>query len=210
MAMSDLNKVFADNLIFLRKHANLTQLELAERLSYSDKAVSKWERGKAIPDISVLMSIAAIFGITVDELMKEHKDGEKIGVSEDKRANIGLSVSLITFLGLIVCQTIVMLSLASVAPTIALIQYCFLYPLPIYAILGLIFTAVWGKPNYLVIPVGVLVFFIILDAFLLVYHITGTYNFWIFTTLVPTELIVILSFRLNKNTIKVKKKDGKE
>lgn len=210
MAMSDLNKVFADNLIFLRKHANLTQLELAERLSYSDKAVSKWERGEAIPDISVLMSIADIFGITVDELMKEHKDGEKIGVSEDKRANIGLSVSLITFLGLIVCQTIVMLSLASVVPTIALIQYCFLYPLPIYAILGLIFTAVWGKPSYLVIPVGVLVFFIILDAFLLVYHITGTYNFWIFTTLVPTELIVILSFRLNKNTIKVKKKDEKE
>lgn len=208
--MSDLNKVFADNLIFLRKHAKLTQLELAEKLNYSDKAVSKWERGEAIPDISVLLNIAEIFGITVDELMKEHKDGEKIGVSEDKRANIGLSVSLITFLGLIVCQTIVMLSLSSVVPTINLIQYCFLYPLPIYAVLGLIFTAIWGKPSYLIIPVGVLVFFVTLDAFLLVFHLTGTYNFWIFTTLVPTELIVILSFRLNKNTIKVKKKDGKE
>ena len=208
--MSDLNKVFADNLIFLRKHANLTQLELAERLSYSDKAVSKWERGEAIPDISVLMSIAAIFGITVDELMKEHKEGEKIGVSEDKRANIGLSVSLITFLGIIVLQTIAMLSLSSFAPTVELIQYCFLYPLPIYAILGLIFTAIWGKPSYLIIPVSVLVLFIIIDAFLLVYHLSGTYNFWIFITLVPTELIVVLSFRLNKNTIRMKKNNGKE
>ena len=47
----------------------MTQIELAEILNYSDKAVSKWERGESVPDISVLKQIADIFGVTVDYLL---------------------------------------------------------------------------------------------------------------------------------------------
>lgn len=69
--MEDLKDVIAKNLTELRTSAKLTQLQLAEMLNYSDKAVSKWERGEAIPDIRVLCKIAEIFGVTLDDLVKE-------------------------------------------------------------------------------------------------------------------------------------------
>ena len=50
----------------------MTQLELGTVLNYSDKAVSKWERGEAIPDAYVLLQLSEIFGVSVDYLLKEH------------------------------------------------------------------------------------------------------------------------------------------
>ena len=71
--MKDIKSILAKNISELRRANNLTQLELAEKLNYSDKAVSKWERAEAIPDISVLIEIANIFGVTLDYLIKaEH------------------------------------------------------------------------------------------------------------------------------------------
>ena len=67
--MEDLKDVIAKNLVELRTNAKLTQLQLAEMLNYSDKAVSKWERGEAIPDIRVLTKIAEIYGVTLDDIV---------------------------------------------------------------------------------------------------------------------------------------------
>ncbi len=61
----------AANLIYYRHRAGMTQAELADRLHYSDKSVSKWERGDGLPDLVVLVSIAEIFGVTVNDLMEE-------------------------------------------------------------------------------------------------------------------------------------------
>ena len=52
--MEDLKHIIAQNIVQLRKKSKLTQAELAERLNYSDKAISKWERGESIPDVAVL------------------------------------------------------------------------------------------------------------------------------------------------------------
>lgn len=68
--MDELKETIAKNLVELRTQAKLTQLQLAEILNYSDKAVSKWERGEAIPDIRVLIQLAGIYGVTLDELVK--------------------------------------------------------------------------------------------------------------------------------------------
>lgn len=68
--MEDLKDTIAKNLVDLRTQAKLTQLQLAEMLNYSDKAVSKWERGEAIPDLRVLVRISEIYGVTLDRLVK--------------------------------------------------------------------------------------------------------------------------------------------
>ena len=60
--MDDLKNILAENLIKYRKAANLTQAELAEKINYSDKAVSKWERAAGMPDVDVLKQIADLFG----------------------------------------------------------------------------------------------------------------------------------------------------
>ena len=68
--MDNLNQIFAKNITRLRTENNMTQLELAEKLNYSDKAVSRWERAEAIPDAKVLVTISEMFGVTLDDLLK--------------------------------------------------------------------------------------------------------------------------------------------
>jgi len=60
------------NLSAYRKRAGMTQAGLAEKLNYSDKAVSKWERGESVPDVVTLMSIAEQLGISVNDLLMDH------------------------------------------------------------------------------------------------------------------------------------------
>ena len=67
-------EILANNLAYYRKASGLTQLELAEKFNYSDKSVSKWERGEGFPDIFVLKSLADFYGITVDDFyVEKHK-----------------------------------------------------------------------------------------------------------------------------------------
>lgn len=54
----------------LRKENGMTQLELAEKIGVTDKAVSKWERDISCPDVNTIPKLAEIFGISVDELMQ--------------------------------------------------------------------------------------------------------------------------------------------
>ena len=72
MQLSELKLICASNLIRLRTAAGLTQAELGAKLNYSDKSVSKWERGEAIPDAWVLTRLAEIFGVTVDYILSSH------------------------------------------------------------------------------------------------------------------------------------------
>ena len=67
--MEDLKPVFAANLSALRKKKGWTQLELATRLNYSDKAVSKWERGLGLPDISSLRKLSVLLDTDTDSLL---------------------------------------------------------------------------------------------------------------------------------------------
>ena len=72
MQLSELKLIFASNLIRLRTGAGMKQAELGALLNYSDKSVSKWERGEAIPDAWVLLRLAEGFGVTVDYLLSSH------------------------------------------------------------------------------------------------------------------------------------------
>ena len=75
--MDDLKRIIAKNITDLRKAADMTQAQLAEKLNYSDKAVSKWERGDAIPNIVTLKEVADLFAVTVDYLITEEHTAER-------------------------------------------------------------------------------------------------------------------------------------
>lgn len=68
-----LRQLIAENIAYYRKLNGDTQAGLAEKLSYSDKSVSKWERGDGTPDIFILSHIASLYGITVQDLLREKK-----------------------------------------------------------------------------------------------------------------------------------------
>ena len=66
-----------------RRSKNLTQAALAEKLGITDRAVSKWECGKGLPDVSLMLDLCEIFGITVNELLS----GEKISMENSNQKN---------------------------------------------------------------------------------------------------------------------------
>ncbi len=66
-----------------RKAVGLTQMQLAEKLSITDRAVSKWENGKAMPDSSIMLELCDILGINVNELL----NGEKINMENNNQTN---------------------------------------------------------------------------------------------------------------------------
>ena len=69
--MDDLKEIIGKNIQYLRKESNMTQQDLADKLNYTSKAVSKWERGESMPEIEVLAAIASLFNVTVDFLLHE-------------------------------------------------------------------------------------------------------------------------------------------
>ena len=74
--MRSIKENIAANISALRKNSGMSQAELAEKLHYSDKATSKWERGESTPDVDSLNEIAIIFGVSVEYLFKEHDEKE--------------------------------------------------------------------------------------------------------------------------------------
>ncbi len=73
-----------------RKNKNLTQIQLADKFGISDKAISKWERGVAMPDTSIMLELCDILGISVNELL----NGEKIDIERSNQKNQQLLLNL--------------------------------------------------------------------------------------------------------------------
>ena len=86
--MKTLKETIGENLVELRKNKKLTQLELAEQLNYSDKSVSKWEKGDALPDIEILYELCQFYGVTLEYLVtpvSENKSTYILDKDEAKR-----------------------------------------------------------------------------------------------------------------------------
>ena len=95
--MKSLKQVVGENLIALRKANHLTQFELAEKLNYSDKSISKWENGDTLPDLETLNELCKFYGVTLDYLTHEVHENKNQFIIEDKRMviNKAMIVALI-------------------------------------------------------------------------------------------------------------------
>ena len=204
--MQDVKVVFAQNLISLRKQMKLTQIELAEKINYSDKAVSKWERGESIPDVTVLMTIASLFGVTLDFLVTEHAEPEVVAEQTSyakavKKRN-RLLVAAITFFAIAALETVVFATLQSVFGTLGEnLLYCYVYPIPAAAIVAIVFTSLWARPSLRFWSVTLLIVSLILDAFLIPLLVADACIPWVFLIIIPAELVTMLSFKI----IRIKK-----
>ena len=195
--MDDIKSVFAQNLIHLRKQMKITQVEFAEKINYSDKAVSKWERGESIPDVAVLKSIGDFFGVTIDFLVTKHSPEEKV----EEKTNYAKTVknknrfliSGITIFAIFVCSLIVFVSLQSANPSALAVnlQCCFILPLPVQFILLVIFSSLWAKRYVKIIFVSCLIWSILLVTFSIVWMATRSAYPLIFIIGIPNRCILI-------------------
>lgn len=155
--MTDLKSIIAKNIVTLRQGAKLTQSDLAEKLNYSDKAISKWERAESIPDITVLKAIADLFGVPLDYLVQENHGTVVPAAPEAPAAphktRKHLIITLLSVLIVWFTVTLVYVTLDMAA----LVHWgrflVFAYALPVSAIVWLVFNSIWFNPrlNYLII-----------------------------------------------------------
>ena len=80
--MKNIREIVSNNIIELRKKNNLTQIKLAEKINFSDKAISRWEKGEVIPDIETLQVLADTFDVPIATLLEEHHDEEKESIEK--------------------------------------------------------------------------------------------------------------------------------
>lgn len=133
-----LTKAIARNIAALRKKAGLTQTQLAEKINYSDKSVSKWERGEGVPDVIVLAKFAELFRVSLDELCGE-KPPEKAQKKDRRRGLVFLlSEGLVWLVATVFFTAFKLFSLPW--PDMWLI---FVYAVTASSIVGVVFTAMW-------------------------------------------------------------------
>ncbi len=190
--MDNINKIFADNIIYLRTKLNLTQLELAEKLNYSDKAVSRWERGEAIPDAKVLINMSEIFSVSIDDLLKTKITEKQIKPKKINKRNYD-NITAITFVGV---WTVALLAFIISMLTGHIQWLIFVYALPVSLIALLVFNSVWGKILSRFFIVSLLIWSIIAAIYLTALLIFNV-NWWpLFLIGIPAQIIVALSFRI--------------
>lgn len=209
--MTDLREVVANNISELRQKHQMTQLSLAQKLNYSDKAISKWERGESFPDIFMLKRIADLFGVSVDYLLcDDHSEtverDERIAkMTRRNRAIISVLANMLIWL----IATVAFVIMGIVHPEAMLPEWMvFIYALPLSLVVALVFNSIWGrgKLNYLIIA---LLCWSILLAFYMTYLTVLGLNLWlIFIIGVPAQIIVALWAGINYPRIGKSKRKG--
>ena len=203
VGLEKLKSNIAANLVAFRKEAGLTQQELAEKLNYSDKNISKWERGEGIPDVLALATMAEIYGVTVNDFLKEHKKSPR---TKSLLKNLIAKRWLVTLLsfGLVwLVATIVTVVCGLVNSNIPMAFYAYLSALPVSLIVVLVFSCVWGNLWQRCVVVSLLCWSLCLLAFLLI----SAANSWLtFLVGAVLQLLVILWYLLRFFVLKDKKR----
>lgn len=143
--MNDIKHIIAKNLISLRKKHNLTQNELAEKLNYSDNAISRWEHAEVTPSIETLEQIAKIYNVPLKTLIEDN--ALKSAEMTDKR-------QLINKLAAVLISASIVWFLATISFVFARLiwNYTFwqiyLWAMPIVSIVMMPFHHYWGRHIY--------------------------------------------------------------
>lgn len=193
-----LEQIVAANLAQLRRAKGWTQAELAEKINYSDKSVSKWERGEGLPDLKVLTQLSELYGVTLDSLVRPAGATEALLQKKPKK-NVATRViiDLLTVSVIFLIAAVLFVSLSKYNPWI-----CFVWALPASFGLIALFNALW-KFRVCAIVFGSIFVWTLLAA---VYLQLLQYNLWmLFLIGIPAQAAVILGSQLN-----IKKRFRKE
>jgi len=202
-----LKRQIGANIAAHRKNAGLTQAGLAEKLNYSDKAVSKWERGDSIPDVLTLMALAEQFGITVNDLLADPEalpgnpgklEKAMTQVSEkalkrkaNKNVILALSSTLVWFVALL---AFVLLSSFDFLQKYSCLL--FFVAIPANAIVLLSLRSAWHDFRWNKALISIIVWGSILSIYMVIRAVWG-YHFWkIFLLGIPGQIAIFLWFRM--------------
>lgn len=216
--MDDWKHIVAANLVRLRKANQLTQLQLAEQLHYSDKAVSKWERGESLPDLAVMKQLADFYGIRIDDFLTdpdavpeqpaepepvpeepatearapEESQPEPAAANRQRKQNRFIIAGMAALLVWLVASMIFVV-LDAVLPELKYTSFLFIYAAPITAVVALVFNSIWFNRRWNFVIISLLIWSVLGALFMTFYE----YKIWkLFLVGIPAQLIVVLWSRL--------------
>ena len=195
------------NIAAYRKRAGMTQAGLAEKLNYSDKAISKWERGESVPDVLTLTQLAEQFGITVNDLLVDPNalpgnpgklEKAMTQVSEkalkrkaNKNVILALSSTLVWFVALL--TFVILSSFEMLEPYSWLI---FFYAIPANAIVLLSLRSAWRDFRWNQALISAIVWGSLASIYVSIL-VFLRYNFWkVFLLGIPGQIAIFLWFRM--------------
>ncbi len=194
MDLSELKLISASNIINLRTANGMTQAELGAKLNYSDKTISKWERGEAIPDAYVLVQMAALFGVTVDELLSAHNTWEP-PKDENEVPDRSYSVQVIIAIVLLGVFTAALAVFVTLWLMDIIEWRVFLVALSAELLVYMILLCAFRHRRHLMYVVAAFV----LSLFVLAFFFLPLHRPWqLFLLAVPAEAIVFLSFNIRR------------
>jgi transcriptional regulator with XRE-family HTH domain len=200
-----LKKQIGANIAAYRKRLGLTQAGLAEKLNYSDKAISKWERGESVPDVLILCQLAELFEISVNDLVVDPDAlPENPGKVEmvmgravektlkrkaDKRIILCLATVLVWFVALFI---FVALSFFDIPKT----WLAFIFAIPANAIVLLSLRSAWHDFRQNMLLISAIVWGSLLSLYMSLLVIFSLNNWKIFLLGIPGQIAIFLWFRL--------------
>ena len=206
-----LKKQIGANITAYRKRLGLTQAGLAEKLNYSDKAVSKWERAESVPDVLTLAALAEVLGVTVNELLSDPNAlPEETGAVQqamervvektlkrkaDKKIILGLSSVLVWFVALLIYVVVSSLGIENS-------WLAFLYAVPANAIVLLSLRSAWHDFRWNRALISAIMWGTIASVYATLL-VLGGWNVWrIFLLGIPGQAAIFLWFRLFRSVKK--------
>ena len=181
------------NITRLRTSMNLTQAQLGEKLNYSDKSISKWERGESIPDVFVLKKIADLAGVTVDYIINPHSDDEEIQPNKTEGRRYSRRFITLTVLAGIWALAVLLFVILWIAGIVNWL--IFVYAIPVSLITLLVLNSVWGDRSWNLYIISGLVWGIICSVYLTALK----YNWWqLFLLGIPAQIIIIFAFSIKR------------
>ena len=191
-------ELLAKNLTYYRKASGLTQLELAEKFNYSDKSVSKWERGEGFPDIFVLKSLADFYGITIDDFYQSEHKAVKVSQSK-KRKQIFLRLLSIGICWLVVIMTYFFLDTLLGNSYAFKPWLTFIYGPLATGIVWLVWEFIYHQRFLRMLATSVIIWTGALSLFLTFYVVMNLPLPLIFIVAIPLEVLEIIWYLFRRN-----------
>ena len=195
MRGKDIKPIIAVNLSNLRKEKGLTQAELAQKLNYSDKAVSRWERGDTLPDISVLYELCRFYNITLDDLVSDEPTPKKEEKVYDKNSMAYKIVTTLLSVSIVWLAATLIFIYSNVREDNQYFWMAFVWAVPVTCIVLKISAR--GIFNSIMNVINDSLF--VWSTLAAIYLQVLAYNVWmIFLLGVPVQAIIILWIRMKK------------